>query len=233
MMRFALVFGAWVLATTPLSAQMVIRSDSGSVIQTSGTGEIVLSPDRAEIRLIVESRASTAAAAASANTQALNRVLEALNGGKQPTDSILVVGISVHPNENMQSGDLTGYTASASIKVKIRSVERVGEVLDRALQNGATGVPYVTYDSDREDAARNDALARGFEIARAKAEALARAAGVRLGPLLRISAEGDSDDYRFPAAMFMEMSGGRVGASITPQDVVVRHSVSAVWSILR
>ena len=231
-MRTILAGCAVLLVATPLDAQVVFRADSGSVIETSGTGEILLSPDRAEIRLVVESRASTAASAASANTRALNQVLEVLNAGKQPTDSILVVGVSVHPNESMESGDLRGYTASASIKVKIRSVERVGEVLDRALQNGATGVPYVKYASDREDAARNDALARGFEIARSKAEALARAAGVRLGPLLRITATGGAEEYGIQA-MFMEAASFRGGAPITPQDVVIQHSVTAVWSILK
>src|SRR5437899_2071903 len=122
-----------------LWAQMALRLDTGSVIETSGTGRINLSPERASIRLSVESRDTTAALASSANNARLRRVLDSLNT-VHIADSVQVVAVSVRPNQNYQTNVVSGYIASAVVRLTIRSLDRLGQVLDAALGAGATGV---------------------------------------------------------------------------------------------
>jgi len=226
-----LVVATALTAATGIDAQAQIRFtlDTGSVVVTSGTGEVNLSPDRANLRLKVETRATSAADAASANNVTLHRVLDSLNAMRLPSESVLVVSVAVRPNENYQSGALSGYTASAVLKVATRSLDRVSVILDRALSSGVTGVESVAFVSDREEAARGEALARAYDRARVDAEALARAAGATVGALLRLETV-----RQFGPADFLE-SGYSVGPAtavpIAPHDVVVRATVQATWRI--
>ena len=213
----------------PLPAQTQAGPDTAPVVVTSGTGEVSLSPDRAVLRFEVQTRGSTAAQASHDNSVTLRAVLDSLNASQVPGESTLVVAVSVRPNENYQSGTLSGYSASSIVRVTIRSLSRLSAVLDRALGSGATGVQNIEFHSDHEEAARLDALAEAFRRSQADAEALARAAGEHLGPLVRLSTEP-----QFGLAFSGVSAGGEYGSvTISPSDVRVTAHVQGTWRLLR
>jgi len=227
----ALLLAACVVVPTLVRAQgLTIQSDTGSVIVTSGSGEVSLAPDRATIRLRVETRASSAAQASRDNSIAVRRVLDSLNASRMPDESLLVVAVSVRTNENSQSGTLNGYSAAATIRVMLHSLDRLGTVLDRALGAGATGVQDIEFMSDHEDAARLDALAQAYRKAQADAQALAQAAGVRLGPLLRLSS---GPQYGPVYGAVRDYNGDYESVPISASDVRVAAVVQATWRVVR
>jgi uncharacterized protein len=204
-------------------------NDTGTVIQTSGSAQLTLQPTRAVITLAVESRAATAALAANLNGPKTRRLRGALAASRPPPDSVLVVGVSVGPNENQQRGTLVDYQARALLRLVVTGLDSLGHYLDVALTNGATEVSNVTFLSDSAEAAGHRALAQAYAKAYSKAQALAEAAGGTLGPLVRVSAGPDYAPYAYPR-LFEEFDvSSRSAVPVAAQGVVVAASVIAVW----
>ena len=213
-----------------LSAQSATALDSSSVVVTSGSGEVTLSPDRAVIRLAVETRAPTAAEASASNGTRTKHLVDSLTAVHLPAESIQVVGVAVTANENFERGELLNYEASAVVRVTIRNLDRLGRILDVAFAAGATSLSQIEFESDRATAARRDALAKAFAEAKANAETLARAAAVSLGPLLRVSTDPESSPFRGYQLESVTVSRG---TSISPEDIVVRARVVTTWRLVK
>ena len=225
-----LVALAALLLARQVHAQQVL-SDTGTVIQTSGSAQLTLQPTRAVITFAVASRAATAALAASLNGPKTRKLRSALAATRPSPDSVLVIGISVGPNENEQRGTVVDYQARALLRLVVTTLDSLGRYLDVALTNGATEVRDVTFMSDSAEAAGHRALAQAYSKAYSKAQALAEAAGGTLGPLVRLSSGPDYSGYA-GFAQFQEafdFSASRLAVPVAAQGVVVTGSVSAVW----
>ena len=223
-----LAFAGW---APELPAQTAEQLDSSSVVVTSGIGEVSLTPDRALLRITVATRDSTASAAAHRNSDRLRRVMDSLNAMRLPVESIQVVAIAVRPNENLQRRELVGYEASAVVRVSLRTLDRLSAILDVALRAGATGLQDIEFHSERENAARRDALSRAYAEARSNALALAQAAGLQLGPLLRLNTQPDFSAARNFAMASMPFPMGYGQVPVTPRDILVAATVTASWRL--
>jgi uncharacterized protein YggE len=213
------------------AAQVPERLDTSSVLVTSGIGTIKLTPDHAVITVSVSTRDSSAAAASLKNGVRLHRVLDSLKAIRQPAESVQVVGLSVRPNEDRERARVVDYEAAAIIRITLRSLDRVGTILDVGLRSGATEVQDIEYHSDREEAARDDALAQAYARARSSALALTKAAGITLGPLVRLSTEPDEGLNRFAFAAEAVNVGGWGSVAVAPKDIEVTARVAATWRL--
>lgn len=81
------------------------------------------------------------------------------------------------------------YYARNTVRVNVRDVGRVGEVVDAAAKSGATVLGAFALRVSDEAAARRAALEAAGRDARAKAETLAGAAGKQLGDAVAIAEE--------------------------------------------
>lgn len=216
------------------TAQSGTRVDTSSVLVTSGVGEVSVTPDRAILRIDVSTRDTSASTAAVKNGARLRRVLDSLNAIRLPDESIQVVAVSVRPNENTERGEVVGYEASGTVRVALRTLDRLGAILDAALRTGATGIDDVEFHSDRESAVRRDALARAYVEARANAVALAKAAGVELGPLLRLATEPEGGSpFRGYYGLSSVAFRGSSEMQVAPRDITVTMFVHATWRLTR
>lgn len=212
-------------------AQGTPRADTVSIVITSGQGEITLSPDRAVLRVSVDTRGGTAAQAANGNTQRVRKLLDTLNAMRQPNESVMVAGVSVGANRD-DKGQLHGYAATATVRVSTRTLERLGTIIDAALAGGANSILDVTWVSDREESARREALGRAFAEAHQNAQALADAAGLALGPLLTVSTEPMRSPFGTAYLAQAVTVTGYANVPLAPQDVIVRASVEARWRLV-
>lgn len=92
-----------------------------------------------------------------------------------------------YPPTNQQ---ITGYTVSQTIELKVRAVDQVPEVV-KALGGAGVGNVYgPNFTVDDMDALREEARLKAIEDARAEAETLAKKLGVHLGKVQSFSAAG-------------------------------------------
>ncbi len=203
-------------------------------ILTAGSGEATLPPQRAVLHIGMTSRASNAADASSRNANVLQSVLDTLRRAGFPRESLKTVEFGVGPNIDYEHGNkVTGYEATATIRLVVHDLTQIGRVIDLALTAGATDVSDVAFESDSVAIGRRRALGEALAKARSDADALATAAGGSLGRLLEVSSGGGfgfASGTRL-SAVVVTASASRA-AEITPRDIVVQVSVQARWEFV-
>jgi uncharacterized protein YggE len=111
---------------------------------------------------------------------------------------------------------LHGYSASNSVTVKVRDIDKAAAVIDVAVNAGATSVwgPSL-FRTDRQLQARN-AIRAAVNDARAKAEAAAAASGATVGRLVGVT---ESGAVPTPATGTTAATTGAVGMPSVPTPV--------------
>ena len=97
--------------------------------------------------------------------------------------------------------------------VTVHDTDQLGELLDAAVNAGANSIYGVTFYVDDQTAASSDARVEAVKDARTKAEELAAAAGMTLGPVVAIS-EGTSP---LISPVYDMARGGGMGAGRRPR----------------
>ena len=203
-------------------------------ITVTGQGEAAAAPDMAVLSLGVRTDGPTAAAALRENSAAMTETIDTLKELGVEARDIQTSGLSINPRydyeRNRSNPTLIGYTASNSLTVKLRDLESAGSVIDQAVSSGANSLGGISFTfanpKPLQDEARQDAVAR----ARAQAELLTEAAGVRLGKVLTIQ-----DGYAAapaPRPMMARMEAAS-DSSVPLQagESVVNASVTIIYEI--
>ena len=86
--------------------------------------------------------------------------------------------------------EIAGYTIKQSVTVKLRDFEKIGKLVTDVTAAGANDVEGPNFTIDDPYAAQNQARSEAIAKAREKAEAIARAAGFRVGRLVSINEGG-------------------------------------------
>lgn len=150
-----------------------------------------MTPGAAVLGVGLEERADSASSALSEVTQRARAVLAVTKHQGIDEADVQTRGVAVHPRMDEQGLRVVSYVASYSMSIRLRTLDlapavvaAISEAAGDSLRLG--GFQLTTADSDSEEA-RNDAAARAVKCARAKAERVAEAAGVRLGRVVAIS----------------------------------------------
>lgn len=202
-------------------------------IAVSGRGEVRVSPDRATIQISVQTRGSTAAAAAAENAQKQQAVLSALRALGLGNDQLSTINYNVYPEQRYVEGKepvIVGYTVTNTILVDVRKLTQVGPVIDAALSRGANMITSLQFYASNTEAARRTAMATAIEKARADAEAAARAARGTLGTLLELNVGA----YSPPPPRPMMMAAQKMAADtpINPGEETLVVEVNTRWRFI-
>lgn len=180
------VAGLWVVflvAGLPASATGQDRLERH--ISVVGEGTVSVAPDLAIIQAGVTTQAKTARAASEDNSAAMDKVLSALKARGIPERDIQTARFSIRPlRDTRRGGDqrITGFEASNQIGVKVRALPKLATVLDEVIAAGANDISGIHFTVSERSRLLDNARAEAVADARRKAELLAKAAGVRLGP---------------------------------------------------
>lgn len=196
--RIALVGGAvaLVLAVAVAAVAGVGRSDAAGAatdevnrtISVSGTGSVVVIPDRAHLSFGVDTTGETATAALSTNGVAMRKLIAALRAaGIAPAD-IQTQQVSLSPTYSDDEQErITGYEASNSVSVTVRTLADAGALIDKAVAAGANQVSGPSLDREDLTALYHKALAAAIADARAKAQVIATSSNLTLGRVSEVS----------------------------------------------
>lgn len=231
---------AAVVMIAALAAPVVAQGGNGPAqIVTTGNGEAHVTPDRATIMIGVQSRASTAAAAGSENARKQKAVLDTLKALGLGPDQLSTLNYNVWPEmaatgPNNSTPRVVAYTVTNTVRVDVRRIEDVGKLIDASLGKGANEISSLQFTSSKADSARRAALTMAVADARADAEAVARAAGGSLGPLLEISTTAMPVRPLFATDMGMQKSAARIAVPtpIEVGDQTVNATVTVRWSFV-
>ena len=227
------------LPVTLLAAQepatAIAPREMPPIIATSASADAKYTPDRARINIAVQTRASTAVAAAADNAKKQSAVIGSLHSLGLKNDQISTVGYNVNPEYKYAPNStptLTGYSVTNTVVAEIRDLTQVGKVLDAALASGANNVSSLDFFASNTDTPRQQAITAAVQKARANAEVAARAAGGSLGALLALDVGGGMEAPP-PRPMFMAraVAGGQAAPEtpINPGEQTLSANVSMRW----
>ncbi len=166
-------------------------------ISVTGTATITVEADRASLTLGVRTNAKDAAEAAQMNADKVKKVIDALAEAGIPEEKIKTAYYYVSPVYDYSSfseeAAIKGYQVSNTLTVSVDEIERVGSIIDVALDHGANSCDGVTFQSAQSRGAYDQALMAAIEEGRRKAELMAKAMGGTLGDL--ISCNESSGNY--------------------------------------
>ncbi len=177
-----------VAAVTRAGDAPAAAGDPAHGITVQGTGTVASVPDRAQLSFGVETQAATANAALAANGAELRKVIAALRAAgatEVQTQSVSLYPRSAQMNGSEQGG-IEGYTAQNSVSAVILDVAKAGAVIDVAVAAGANQVSGPSLSRGDQDELYRQALRAAVADARLRAEALASAANLTLGPITQI-----------------------------------------------
>jgi hypothetical protein len=129
-------------------------------------------------------------AAAADNAARLDRVLAALRKSSGAGTDITTVSYSLTPNYRYLPGGgqptITDYTATDVVRVTIDDLDRVGTVIDTATRSGANRVEDIRFTLRDPLAVHLRALREAAARAKAEADTLASALGVKVLRVLTV-----------------------------------------------
>ncbi len=179
----------------------VLAENEDRVIQVSGSAVVSLAADTASIQIGVNTRKETVKEAQKENAALMAAVMEAIKGAGVDEKDIMTSQFNVYSGYEYGMDALgretrtSYYEVQNNVTVTMHDLALMGAVLDAAMEAGANTTYGIAFSSTQANEAYQKALTRAVEDAVTKANVLAAAAGVNLGPLLRINATQDSVNY--------------------------------------
>jgi hypothetical protein len=188
-------------ATHSLASASQANNSEPQGLSVSGEGRASAAPDVAVLGLGVSAKASTVDAANSQAQEAMSDLLDSLEANGVQEKDIQTTSFSIHPEYDYRNDEqvLTGYRVSHMLQVKVRDIDKAGEVIDDAVEAGGDllQVQSISFTIDDTTALRSEAREEAVTDAQAKAEELATLAGVTLGDPTYIT-ESTSTPYTQP-----------------------------------
>ncbi len=195
-------------------------------ITASGIGSVTTVPDRAHFSFGVQAQSRTASQALEAADAQLGRVVAALREAGVAQADIQTEQISLSPQTSEDGVAISGYIAVSSVSARVRNLDRAGPVVDAAVAAGANQVYGPSLTRSDQNALYRNALKAAYADARAKAEALADAAGVTLGAMTSTVEGGGSVPMPLGAARAEDAN-----ATIEPGTQELQASVTVTFAI--
>lgn len=192
-MRHALA--ALVVLALPAAAAAQAPACPGQVT-VEGRGVVVAVPDLLAVTFGVEAEADGPAAAFDEAGRRMRAVLEALEAGGVAARDVATSAISLGPVRERPDRDsppeTVGWRAGAALSVTVRDLAAFGPLADAAVAAGATGLGSARLEVSEPEAKLAEARDAAVRDALARAEAMAAAAGLRLGAVLSLVEAGAS-----------------------------------------
>jgi len=226
------LFAAAALAM--LTAMPALAQTPDRQISVTGEGIVHAVPDMATITLGVSHQAQQAATAMEQTSQSVAQILTRLETLGIASRDIQTRQLTLNPvwttpdSRSDQSVKIAGYRADNTLIVRVRDLSSLGQTLEAVISDGANKFNGLQFSVAEPDPLVSQARDLAVAEAMQKAQQLAEAAGVVLGPVVTITEHGGGQP-RPMAQMAMRDSGG--GVPIAGGEISVSASVSMVFAI--
>lgn len=211
-------------------------------ITVRGEGEVMARPDIGSFNFSVTAEADDAAAAQTDSAQKTNAVLAFLTESGVEEKDVKTSGYSLNPKYRYETqvcapnmycppGDpiIDGYTVTQTVEVKVRDLDKSGDLISGVGERGATNISGLSFTVDDESNLKADAREAAIADAKEKAKVLANQLGVRL---VRIMSYYEEEAYMpYYGGGDMMMSARAEVAQMAPSFPVGQNETKSVVNI--
>lgn len=223
------------VAAMPASAQGVREGK----MRVLGRATVEAVPDNVTVQVGVSNRAPSPSAALDQNSVIARKIIDFCKNFGLGERDIQTTTVNLAPNfktvrdpngSTRQEPD--GYTASNLVHVRLGDISRLGTFMRQVLDQGATNIAGVHFGVQSADKIADEARTKAVEDAVRKAQGLAQAANVKLGPILDIAHPPRSQFGATGGAADMPMrAAARTAVPIEAGTITITSEVDITWGI--
>lgn len=213
-------------------------------ITVTGTAQLHVEPDTAQIRLVIRANESTAEQATSAVYRQGNTLLEYLKSKGVELDAIEAAQINKEATyQDYSSRTITGYSATQPVSIQLQSIEHYAEIMDHLFKQPNIFSIQGQFGTSKQSQYETELVAKAGADARKRAEQLSAAQGVSLHSVFAIS-EGSRSwgnlggDFGFGAGagvygVQMRASADSMEQSslVMPKHIQLQQSVNVIYRL--
>lgn len=223
--------------TLPLGlAGPAMAEEPAPLLSVNGEGQVAATPDMATLNIGVTNTAETAKAALDANNESVRLIFEALAKAGVAEKDVQTSGLTLGPRYDgrydSSSGaepKSVGFDANNMVTVQVRDMAKVGPVIDALVGQGANVLNGVTFGLQDPAPVLDEARKAAVADARHRAELLAEAAGMKLGPLQSLTESGGAGPIMPMAQASFAKDGG---VPVAGGQMAVSAYVSLVYRLV-
>jgi uncharacterized protein len=214
-------------------------SSTDKVIHASGSGNVIGTPDRAQVTFSVQTEDTDVKIAQADNAAKMSKVIDAVVAAGIPRDALKTTGYNIYPIYEDSTGILTPkiktYQVTNTLTVTLHDVSRTGEIIDIAVANGinqASTIQFMLSDAQAQEL-RGEALKKAVANARADAEAVAGALGVNITGMGTVDITQSYMPVVFSNYNKLDAAAGAGSVAptpIQPGDITVNAQVSVTYT---
>ena len=229
MKKLFVLFIALVMLLTAAAAQ------AESKIAVSGTGEIRVSADTAVISLGVSSRDKDVLKAQQKVNESIAAIRSALTEQGISGENINTEFINIYVTYDYRDDqeEVEAYNASSTLAIKVTEMDKVGALIDAAFSAGANTLNGISFSATDTSKAREKAMRAAVDDARAKAEILADAAGLRIFGIEEIREQGTYSSDRGAGNFFKseQAMGSSADTIVKAAKLSVSSSITVTFKV--
>ena len=205
-------------------------------ITVSSAATITTKPDEAVITFSVHTDSPDSTVALNENSRIMNDLIAAMKSLGITQRDVETTNLNVSPQTIGRGtpSESTLYNASTSLEAKVHDFDLIGAAIQEGVKAGATSVRGDRFQVADPVGAKKRALEAAVESARAKADALAGAAGTQVTGVVQIR-EGGAPAPPQPYVVRNEALAYATDAArltvVPPRDITTKVSIVVIWTI--
>ncbi len=201
---------------------------TSATIEIMGKASIITMPNTVTISFSVETELPKASDAVRSNAEKTDKILGVLRKVSDKETKIRTSGYGLFPVYEKEGAARTGfYRVRNTVIVESKDLDRVGAFVDQAAEAGASRIVNLTFGTDRGEELAKEAAAQALKNAVKDAEAMAKAAGVSIKRIVRISHDQRENH---PVRTMLE-AAAPVPTPIMAGEIQIQASVHLIFEL--
>jgi uncharacterized protein YggE len=197
-----------------------------STVEVVGKARVMTMPNVATVTFAVETNSTKAQQAVRENAKQTDRLLNALKDMGGQKIKIKTSGFSLTPVYDKDNRfQPKGYRVTNTVIVETKEIDKVGTFIDEASKAGVSRIGSLTFSTDDEEKLRKEAAVQAVKQARDMAADLAKAAGLTIKKIVKLSYTP-----RGPAPLFrMEAMAAAARTPIEVGEITLEETVHVIF----
>jgi len=211
-------------------------------LRVTGSGMIRLKPDTVRITMTLEGTETAYAETlrrSAADTETLRNTIGTIGFSREELKTLnfnVQTEYEGYQEDGVYRQRLVGYRFRHELKIEFPwENERLGAVLNAITETALAPEIRITYTVKDREAAKNALIGMAVADAKAKAEALTGAAGVKLLGIRHIGYAIDENEFAVHPVLYAgaarKMCADNCAPEIVPEEITAEDTVTIVWAI--
>lgn len=209
-------------------------AERGTLVSISASGEASKAPDIARISAGVVTEAEDSEKAMRDNAEQMDKLLKAIKKAGIDDKDVQTSGISLSPRYDYQQGrkpQITGYMARNTVSIKVREMEKLGDVLDDLAAAGANQINGPSLEIGEPEPVMAEARKQALEKAQARAEDYAKSLDMKVRRIVSVSESGNVGIPRPMMRAEMAAAKDSAGTPVAPGETTLTVNLDLVFEL--